>query len=128
MVTARRPGHGRRETRTGLLQRTFTRPPPDAPGWRAIVGVRREELSQMMWWDDGMGGGGWVVMTLIMVAFWALVILAVVALFRGIGRDGQSPAPPAARDPQQILDERFARGEISADEYHARQQVLRDSR
>jgi putative membrane protein len=79
-------------------------------------------------WNDGMGAGGWVMMTLVMVAFWALVIIAVVALFRGLGRDGQASAPAAPRDPQQILEERFARGEIDADEYHARRQVLRDSR
>jgi putative membrane protein len=82
----------------------------------------------MMWWNDGMGAGGWVVMTLVMVGFWALVILAVVALFRGLSRDGQTPGPAAPSDPQRILDERFARGEINADEYHARQEVLRASR
>jgi len=79
-------------------------------------------------WNDGMGAGGWVMMTLVMVAFWALVIIAVIALFRGLGRDGQASGSTAPRDPQQILEERFARGEIDADEYHARRQVLRDSR
>jgi putative membrane protein len=82
----------------------------------------------MMWWNDGMGAGGWVVMTLVMVGFWLLVVLAVVALFRGLSRDGQASGPAAPRDPQQILDERFARGEINAEEYHARQEVLRASR
>jgi putative membrane protein len=82
----------------------------------------------MMWWNDGTGGGDWVVMTLVMVVFWVLVVLAVVALFRGLSRDGQPSGPAAPRDPQQILDERFARGEINAEEYHARQDVLRASR
>jgi putative membrane protein len=82
----------------------------------------------MMWWNDGMGAGGWVVMTLVMVGFWALVILAVVALFRGLSTDGKTSGPAGPPDPQRILDERFARGEINADEYHARQEVLRASR
>jgi len=37
-----------------------------------------------MWWNNGMdwggmGGGGWVVMTVLMLAFWALVVGGVVA-------------------------------------------------
>jgi putative membrane protein len=79
-------------------------------------------------WADGMGAGGWILMTLVMVAFWALVIIGIVALFRGLSRDGQASGPAAPRDPQQILEERFARGEIDADEYRARQEVLRASR
>ena len=67
----------------------------------------------MGWYHDGMGWGGWLLMTLAMVAFWALVIFAVVALFR-------SDAPGAVRrTPEQFLDERFARGEIDAAEYEA---------
>jgi putative membrane protein len=82
----------------------------------------------MMWWNDGLGWGGWLAMTLIMVAFWALVIVAIIAVFRGLTSTGQSPTSRQDRDPQQILDERFARGEIDAEEYHARQHVLRAPR
>ena len=72
----------------------------------------------MGWYHDGMGWGGWLLMTLVMVVFWALVVLAVVALFRGSepGRD--------RRTPDQILDERFARGEIDAADYQARRDAL----
>ena len=31
----------------------------------------------MGWYHDGMGWGGWLLMTLAMVAFWALVVFAV---------------------------------------------------
>ena len=75
----------------------------------------------MMWWHDGMTWGGWVAMTVMMVAFWALVIFALIAAF---GRTGEKPRTPQL-DPQNILRERFARGEIDADEYHARQEILR---
>lgn len=78
----------------------------------------------MGWYHDGMGWGGWILMTVAMVAFWALVVFAVLALFR-TQRSGGSGSD--RRDPMQILDERFARGEIDEDEYHARSSVLRAS-
>jgi len=77
----------------------------------------------MMWSNYYMGWGGWIVMTLAMVAFWALVVFAVVAIFRGT-RDASTTVRTPERDPMEILDERFARGEIDADDYHARQDVL----
>lgn len=79
----------------------------------------------MMGWNNYMGWGGWMTMTIGMVAFWGLVIFAVIAIF-GRNRNGTSSAQqPSERTPQQLLDERFARGEIDADEYHARQKALR---
>ena len=79
----------------------------------------------MGWYSDGTGWGSWIIMTLAMVAFWALVIFAVIAIFRG--NQGSDASVPDHRDPREILDERFARGEIDADEYHARSDVLRAS-
>ena len=80
----------------------------------------------MMWSHNGMGWGGWIVMTLTMVAFWSLVVFGVIAIFRG-DREARSDPIPRERDPMQILDERFARGEIEIEEYHARQDALRGS-
>ncbi len=79
----------------------------------------------MMWWNNGygMGAGGWALMILAMVALWALVAVAGVAIFRGIRR-GRT-ADSGERTAAQILEERFARGEIDIDEYHARQDALR---
>ena len=77
----------------------------------------------MGWYHDSMGWGGWILMTVAIVAFWALVVFAVVAIFRGTQRSTE-PAPDR-RDPMQILDERFARGEIDEDEYRTRSSVLR---
>lgn len=78
----------------------------------------------MGWYHDGVGWGGWLVMTIAMIAFWAMVVVAVVVLFRGTssGRDSA-----ARQDPMDILDQRFARGEIDEDEYHARSAALRAS-
>lgn len=78
----------------------------------------------MGWYQDGMGWGGWIAMSLVMVAFWALVVFAVVVIFRGTSSTSPSDGS-ASRDPMQILGERFARGEIDAEEYHDRAEVLR---
>lgn len=76
----------------------------------------------MGWYHDGaVGWAGWLLMTAVMVAFWAVVVFALVALFRGTA-SGQS-----RRTPDQILDERFARGEIDEAEYRARLEVLHNT-
>lgn len=64
-----------------------------------------------MWhwgWGWGMGFG--------MVAFWVLIGVGVWFLARS--------ASPRERGPSEILAERFARGEISEEEYDERRRVL----
>ena len=60
------------------------------------------------WW---MGFG--------MVVFWVVVGLVIWALVRG----GQAPSSGGS-EPKDILAERFARGEISEEEYDERRRVL----
>ena len=76
-----------------------------------------------MWWaQDGWNWWAWVVMSLGMVAFWALVVWAVVSLIRHPREsDGRT------NDARAILDERLARGAIDEVEYRARRDVLRDT-
>ena len=82
----------------------------------------------MMWWNGvgyGMGWGGWVLMAVVMVAFWGLVIVGVMALFRTIHTDRHPPYDTdtdatSRQSADKILDERFARGEIDAEEYRIR--------
>lgn len=77
-----------------------------------------------MWWYEGdWGWGAWLAMTAGMLAFWGLVIWTILALVRGSAGEG------ARRDmtPEQILAERFARGEIDAEEYRRRLTALRES-
>lgn len=79
------------------------------------------------WNNNGMGGGGWVVMALGMVIFWSLLVFVVAAIFRGTRVD--PPAPnPGRSDPVEILDQRFARGEIDSDEYQSRKDCLHNTR
>ena len=73
----------------------------------------------MGWWHGSWGWGGWLLMTFLMVTFWAAVIWIVGTLLRGTA----SGVPTT--DPESILAERFARGEIDVDEYHARLETLR---
>lgn len=73
-----------------------------------------------MWWNCGTGSAGWVVMSLALVAFGAIVVFAIVAIFRGGGREVRH----GGGSPQQLLDERFARGEIDAEEYHGRRDTV----
>lgn len=81
----------------------------------------------MGWYNNGLGWGGWIAMSLMMVAFWGLVIVAVVAIFRRTSKTTSPAELAASRDPMRTLDERFARGEIDVDEYHARKSALRNA-
>jgi putative membrane protein len=68
-------------------------------------------------WGWGMGFG-WI----FMILFWALVIFGVVALAKWIFPTGTS-ARGAGKPPLDILKERYARGEITRDQY---EQMRRD--
>jgi putative membrane protein len=76
----------------------------------------------MMWGMQAWSWWGWLAMSLGMVAFWGLIVWAVVALFRGWGGTRPRQERP---DPERILAERFARGEIDEDEYQQRLTTLR---
>jgi putative membrane protein len=77
------------------------------------------------WYDDGGGSwGAWLIMSMVMIAVWAILILALVMVFRGGGWE-RRPVDHAPRSgARELLDERFARGEIDAEEYHARRAAL----
>jgi putative membrane protein len=70
-------------------------------------------------WD---GPGPWVV---VFPLFWALVIFGIAWTFRGRGgwRRGWSAAPRPETGAE-ILDRRFAQGEIDAEEYRDRRAEL----
>jgi putative membrane protein len=79
----------------------------------------------MMYWGDGMSGFGMALMALNTLLFWGLVIAGVFLLVRHFGRGAQAGTSSSPRPaPQQLLAERFARGEIDEDEYSRRLRVL----
>jgi putative membrane protein len=83
----------------------------------------------MMWYDSDWGWAGWALMTVGMVLFWALVITAVVLVVRYIAgtRGTAAPPPPGPTRAEDVLAERFARGEIDEDEYRRRLASLREN-
>ncbi len=74
-------------------------------------------------WGLGWGGGGMFLGPLFMVAWLAMLVALVVLLVRwlGGGSPGTGSAPRTARE---ILDERYAKGEIDHDEYEKRRKTL----
>ncbi len=82
----------------------------------------------MYGYGNGIGGWGYALMAVSMILFWGAVIYGIVTLVRYTRRDGpqrREPAEPPAPEPERLLAERFARGEISEDEYHQRLTTLR---
>jgi putative membrane protein len=70
---------------------------------------------------DGGGAGWWVWGVLMMVLMLGIVALVVWLIVRSSHGSGGLPSSSA----REILSERFARGEIDADEYHDRLSKLR---
>lgn len=74
---------------------------------------------------DGFYGGwgpgfGWV----FMILFWALIILGIVAMVKwlmGLSSVSRSGSSKSARE---LLDERYARGEIDREEYEQKKRDL----
>lgn len=78
------------------------------------------------WGDWGGSWFGWGWMAVGHLLWWALVVVAIVALLRWM-RGGPPQAPAAAPDRAlDLLRERFARGEIDREEYEERKRVLGD--
>lgn len=97
-------------------------------------GMKRGDGGGMMHhWDGGWGVGNWLLMGFGMLLFWALVVAGIVWLvqyatnrptsgeYRVSLDKSTSSARPNARE---ILDERYARGEISDEEYRTRRGTL----
>jgi len=85
-----------------------------------------KETMMMFWYGNAINGWGYGLMIISMVAFWGLVIYAVAALLRATGRDQPTVMASAARTPQQLLAERFARGEIDETEFTSRLAALHE--
>jgi putative membrane protein len=80
----------------------------------------------MGWYDyDHMSGWGWAGMALSWILLLGLIVLGVLLLVRLGRRTSDSPTAPARESAEQVLAERFARGEIDEDEYRRRLATLR---
>lgn len=82
----------------------------------------------MMWWNDGWGWWGWAGMTFSMLVFWGLVIWGLIVLVRYLSTQTDNGAGSARRDtPEEILANRFSRGDIDEGEFEHRLEILRSS-
>ncbi|MGH3344610.1 MAG: SHOCT domain-containing protein [Carbonactinosporaceae bacterium] len=72
-------------------------------------------------WGDGPGAW-WPVFPLLWALLWAAIIITAIVLWRRRAAAGPS------RGGESVLAERYARGDISEDEYGKRLAVLRRSR
>ncbi len=71
-------------------------------------------------WDGGWG----ILMAFAMVAFWALIIGAVVWVVRELSRNDRHAHAAAGTDPLKTLDQRLAEGTISPEDYRERRAIL----
>jgi putative membrane protein len=90
-----------------------------------VGSTRHREVNPMMYWDH-MSGWGWAWMGAGSIVFWALLIAGIVALIRytrttGTDRESGRFSRPT---PEQLLAERYARGEIDETEYRQRLDTL----
>ena len=77
----------------------------------------------MMWGSWGAGWWGFV-MGLVMLVFVALLIVGIVVLVRSSAGGAPRNTESSGGRALDILDERFARGEIDVEEYEERKRIL----
>jgi putative membrane protein len=73
-------------------------------------------------WHWGWGWG----MGLSMILFWALIIVAIVALVRWLNGRDRAGDDQRSEKPLDVLKRRYARGEIDKEEFHERKRVLQE--
>ena len=82
-------------------------------------------------YGEHISGWGYALGITGMVLFWVVLVLAIANAVRYLDRKrGESSPPPPPPPPptaEQVLAERFARGEIDADEYRQRLDTLRQA-
>lgn len=74
---------------------------------------------------DGMGfGWGSGFGFFFMLLFWALLIVGIIAVVKWLAGSSAGVGTPPPKSARQILDERYARGEIEREEYEQKKRDL----
>ncbi len=91
----------------------------EVPLAAASAAVEGSGYGHHMWYGEGHGGfmGPFAMVVLLLVA-----VVVAVLLIRWLG--ATHPSAATGRQPLDILQERFARGEIDKEEYEERRRVL----
>jgi putative membrane protein len=95
-----------------------------AAHWLLPSAVSAQERPWGGWAMHPMWGvwGAWHIgMMLMMLVFWGVVIAGIVLAIRWLASQGRAPRPDAALD---ILRQRYARGDISKEEFEAKKRDL----
>ncbi|MEI4233207.1 SHOCT domain-containing protein [Roseovarius sp. D22-M7] len=71
-----------------------------------------------------MGGGGWFYGPIMMLLFFALLVGAVVLVVRLLGSDATRPGEKQDDRAHGLLRERFAKGEITKEEFETSRKIL----
>jgi putative membrane protein len=79
----------------------------------------------MYWYGNSIGGWGYALMGLGTVISWAVMITAIVLLVRFLARANRSTPPTLSVSPEELLAQRYARGEMDDVEYRHRLETLR---
>lgn len=85
-------------------------------------------------YGGGMGWGGWLGMGLFWLLLLGVILFLVVQLLPGAGQGGSGRGGyggfggPGPESPEEILDRRFARGEIDIETYQAQRAALAQAR
>ncbi len=92
--------------------------------------LAQTQVDRTNYWHPGWdwGWGHMIFGSLMMILFWGGIILAIVFAVRWIGSNpshGAGPIPPGKRA-LNILQERFARGEIDKEDFEERKRLLSD--
>lgn len=77
----------------------------------------------MGWYGGGMGLGAWMFMGTFWLVLLGVIIWLVVRLL-----PGRPSGPPARESAEEILDKRFARGEIDLETYQTQRASLAQAR
>lgn len=80
-----------------------------------------------MMWGWGNTWESWLLGFVMMLLLWGGIVALVVFAVRGRGGQGDDGRREDRPDARAILEERFARGEISEDEFEQRRRVLEHS-
>ena len=94
----------------------------------ALPALAQAPADRPGYWHPDWGWGHMIFGSLMMILFWGGIILLIILAVRWIGGgpSGEHASPAARKTPVDILQERFARGEIDKDEFEERKRLLSD--